>query len=124
MFRNRSTEHGAGSRSAHRRVLLPALCSVVLGCSGGGKTPLVIYTPHGRDLLTLLKARYERLHPEVDIRWLDMGSQEVYDRVRSERANPQGDVWFGGPASIFALGAADSLLERSEEHTSELQSPP
>ena len=45
------------------------------------------------------------------MRWLDMGSQEVYDRVRSERANPQGDVWFGGPASIFALGAADSLLE-------------
>lgn len=92
-------------------VLLPALCSLLVACGGGGRTPLVIYTPHGRDLLTLLKARYEQLHPDVDIRWLDMGSQEVYDRVRSERANPQGDVWFGGPASIFALGAADSLLE-------------
>jgi iron(III) transport system substrate-binding protein len=80
-------------------------------CPGSGKTPLVIYTPHGRDLLTLLKARYEQLHPDIDIRWLDMGSQEVYDRVRSERANPQGDLWFGGPATIFALGAADSLLE-------------
>jgi iron(III) transport system substrate-binding protein len=80
-------------------------------CSGAGKTPLVIYTPHGRDLLTVLKTRYEQIHPDVDIRWLDMGSQEVYDRVRSERANPQGDLWFGGPATIFALGAADSLLE-------------
>ena len=84
---------------------------VLLACGGSGKTPLVIYTPHGRDLLTLLKARYEQLHPDIDIRWLDMGSQEVYDRVRSERANPQGDVWFGGPATIFAMGAADSLLE-------------
>jgi iron(III) transport system substrate-binding protein len=84
---------------------------LLAACSGTGKTPLVIYTPHGRDLLTLLKARYEQLHPEIDIRWLDMGSQEVYDRVRSERANPQGDVWFGGPATIFAMGAADSLLE-------------
>lgn len=84
---------------------------ILLACSGAGKTPLVIYTPHGRDLLTLLKARYEQLHPEIDIRWLDMGSQEVYDRVRSERANPQGDVWFGGPATIFSMGAADSLLE-------------
>jgi iron(III) transport system substrate-binding protein len=45
------------------------------------------------------------------VRWLDMGSQEVYDRLRSERANPQADVWFGGPATIFALGARDSLLE-------------
>jgi iron(III) transport system substrate-binding protein len=87
------------------------LVLAVIGCSSGGKTPLVIYTPHGRDLLTLLKSRYEQLHPDVDIRWLDMGSQEVYDRVRSERANPQGDIWFGGPATIFALGAADSLLE-------------
>jgi len=71
---------------------------------------LVIYSPHGRDLLTLLERRFEQLHPEVDVRWLDMGSQEVYDRLRSERANPQADVWFGGPAAIFARGARDSLL--------------
>jgi iron(III) transport system substrate-binding protein len=44
------------------------------------------------------------------VRWLDMGSQEVYDRVRSEAANPQADVWFGGPHTIFARGAADGLL--------------
>jgi iron(III) transport system substrate-binding protein len=46
----------------------------------------------------------------VDVRWLDMGSQEVYERVRSERANPQADLWFGGPSTIFARGARDSLL--------------
>ncbi|HET9708253.1 MAG TPA: ABC transporter substrate-binding protein, partial [Gemmatimonadales bacterium] len=100
MFRN----GGAGRWS-----VVAAL--VLAGCTGAGKTPLVIYTPHGRDLLTLLKARYEQIHPDIDIRWLDMGSQEVYERVRSERANPQGDVWFGGPATVFAMGAADSLLQ-------------
>ena len=46
----------------------------------------------------------------MDVRWLDMGSQEVLDRVRSERANPQADVWFGGPASLFATAARESLL--------------
>jgi iron(III) transport system substrate-binding protein len=61
--------------------------------------------------LTVIQRHFEALHPDVAVRWLDMGSQEVYDRVRSERANPQADVWFGGPATIFALGAADSLLE-------------
>jgi len=40
-----------------------------------------------------------------------MGSQEVYDRVRSEKANPQADVWYGGPDTIFARGARDGLLE-------------
>lgn len=84
---------------------------LVTGCSSDHRTPLIIYTPHGRDLLTLLQHRFAQIHPEIDVRWLDMGSQEVYDRVRSERSNPQADVWFGGPATIFARGAEDSLLE-------------
>jgi len=94
-------------------VLLGAtvLALLVAACQRDGRTPLVIYSPHGRDLLTLLERRFEQLHPDVDVRWLDMGSQEVYDRLRSERANPQADVWFGGPATIFARGVRDSLLE-------------
>ncbi len=103
------------ARSAFRvpRSLLGValLALVSIACRGDGRTPLVIYSPHGRDLLTLLERRFEQLHPDADVRWLDMGSQEVYDRLRSERANPQADVWFGGPATIFARGAHDSLLE-------------
>ncbi len=72
---------------------------------------MVLYSPHGRDLLGLVEKTYENRHPDVDVRWLDMGSQEVYDRVRSEKANPQADVWFGGPNTIFARGARDGLLE-------------
>lgn len=95
-----------------RRFLLVAVCFVALSrlACGDGRTPVVIYSPHGRDLLELVEQRYEALHPDIDIRWLDMGSQEVYDRVRSERANPQGDVWFGGPDTIFARGASEGLL--------------
>jgi iron(III) transport system substrate-binding protein len=97
--------------SAFRTPHWLALSLVLLtACSSGGRTPLVIYSPHGRDLLSLFEQRYEQLHPDIDVRWLDMGSQEVYDRVSSERANPQADVWFGGPATIFARAAADSLL--------------
>src|SRR2546426_7335843 len=87
--------------------LLPAL---PVACRGARRTPLVISSPHGRDLLTLLERGFEQLHPDVDVRWLDMGSQEVYDRLRSERANPPADVWFGGPSTIFARGAHDLLL--------------
>src|ERR1051325_6514660 len=99
------------SRSALRVNLLAAALAWLSGGSGDTRTPLVIYSPHGRDLLTLLERRFEQLHPDVDVRWLDMGSQEVYDRLRSERANPQADLWFGGPATIFARGVRDSLLE-------------
>jgi iron(III) transport system substrate-binding protein len=88
--------------------VLLALCAAT--CNSDSRTPLVIYSPHGRDLLTLFQRRFEQLHPDIVVRWLDMGSQEVYDRLRSERANPQADVWFGGPATIFARGERDSLL--------------
>ena len=86
------------------------LVAILNGC-GDGRTPLVLYSPHGRDLLTLVERNFEQHHPEIDVRWLDMGSQEVYDRIRSEAANPQADIWFGGPDTIFARGAAEGLLQ-------------
>jgi len=92
------------------RLLAFAVLVLPLSTCSDGREPLVLYSPHGRDLLLLLESRYEELHPEVDVRWLDMGSQEVYDRVRSESANPQADVWFGGPDTIFARGVEDGLL--------------
>jgi len=91
--------------------LLLCLClGIGSGCAGDGRTPLTVYSPHGRDLLVLFESEFERAQPAIDMRWLDMGSQEVYDRVRSERANPQADVWFGGPDAILARAAADDLL--------------
>jgi len=95
----------------HFLVLVAALALALFGCSRDRRSPLVIYSPHGRDLLTLFEQRFEARHPDVDVRWLDMGSQDVYDRVRSERANPQADIWFGGPSLILAQAAADSLLD-------------
>ncbi len=90
---------------------LAALLVLVAGCSRDHRTPLVVYSPHGRDLLTLFEKRFEALHPDIDVRWLDMGSQDVYDRLRSEKANPQADVWFGGPSLVLAQAAGDSLLD-------------
>jgi iron(III) transport system substrate-binding protein len=99
-----------------RKIAWRVACSVTVvawlaACSRDHRTPLVIYSPHGRDLLTLFETRFEALHPDIDVRWLDMGSQDVYDRVRSERANPQADIWFGGPSLILAQAAQDSLLD-------------
>ncbi|HET6796657.1 MAG TPA: extracellular solute-binding protein [Gemmatimonadales bacterium] len=86
-----------------------ALC-LVSACHRDHRIPVVIYSPHGRDQLQLLEQAFERHHPGIDVRWLDMGSQEILDRLRFERVNPQADVWFGGPSSIFERGIADSVL--------------
>lgn len=92
------------------RRLLPLLSLVLLAGCGDGRTPLVLYSPHGGDLLKLMEKTFEAKNPDVDVRWLDMGSQDVYDRIRSEAANPQADVWYGGPQPIFARGAQEGLL--------------
>ena len=86
------------------------VAALVAGACSDGRTPVMVYSPHGRYLLRLFEDEYEKRHPDRDVRWLDMGSQEVYDRVRSERANPQCDVWFGGPDAIFARAAREGLL--------------
>jgi iron(III) transport system substrate-binding protein len=91
-----------------------SLIAAAAGCRHDARTPLVLYSPHGRDLLGLVEAEFEKAHPDVDVRWLDMGSQEVYDRLRSEKANPQADVWYGGPDTIFARAAKEGLLASFE----------
>jgi ABC-type thiamine transport system substrate-binding protein len=81
-----------------------------VSCTSDHRTPVVLYSPHGRDQLELLERDFERRRPDIDVRWLDMGSQEILDRLRFERVNPQADVWFGGPTTIFDRGIHDSLL--------------
>jgi iron(III) transport system substrate-binding protein len=109
---------GRGSANARRHwyrwflSFLPVfpVLPILPACNHDTRTPVVLYSPHGRDQLSLLEQAFEARRPDIDVRWLDMGSQEILDRLRFERVNPQADVWFGGPASIFDRGIQDSVL--------------
>ncbi|MBI2299163.1 MAG: extracellular solute-binding protein [Armatimonadetes bacterium] len=74
------------------------------------KVKVTVYSPHGREMLEPFEKRFEAAHPDVDVEWLDMGSQEVLDRLRAERANPACDIWWGAPHTMFAKAARDGLL--------------
>jgi iron(III) transport system substrate-binding protein len=71
---------------------------------------LLIYTPHGQDLLKDFVARYKQQHPDVDIQFLDMGSRQVLERVRVERNRPQADLWWGASHTTFQTASDEDLL--------------
>lgn len=81
-------------------------------CSTGEKKKLVVYSPHGKEMLTEFEKQFESIHPETDVQWLDMGSQEVFDRVRTEKENPLADIWWGSPSTIFMRAEKLNLLEQ------------
>jgi iron(III) transport system substrate-binding protein len=92
------------------RALYIAAAAVVLAGCGDGRTVLTVYSPHGKDMLEYYERAFEQAHSGVDVQWVDMGSQEILDRLRAEAANPQADVWFGAPAETFSKGAKAGLL--------------
>jgi iron(III) transport system substrate-binding protein len=92
---------------------LPGREAAAGGKSDGGsvdKGKLVIYSPHGQDILELYSQKFQD-ETGVTVEWLFLGAQECYDRIKSERANPQADVFFGGPTSTFIEAVREGLLQ-------------
>jgi iron(III) transport system substrate-binding protein len=83
----------------------------LMGCGEKSQRKIVVYSPHGKELLADFAQRFESAHPGVKVQWLDMGAQDALDRVRSERANPQADLWWGAPAPSFMQAAEENLLQ-------------
>ena len=95
-----------------RRALALLGAAALMACGGdSGKTVLTVYSPHGKDLLQHYELGFEATDSTVDVQWVDMGSQEILDRLRAEAANPQTDLWFGAPAEIFERAAKEGLLQ-------------
>ena len=88
-------------------VLLASLAA----CSSDNRKVLIVYSPHGKELLEYFEKQFEKAHPDIDVQWVDMGSQEVLERVRAEKPNPQADVWFGAPAEAFDRATKEGLLQ-------------
>jgi iron(III) transport system substrate-binding protein len=89
------------------------LLALLFSCNRAGVQPrrkLLIYTPHGQDLLRDFIARYQAEHQDVDVQFLDMGSREILERVSAERNRPQADLWWGAAHTTFQNAAEENLL--------------
>src|SRR5258707_1291806 len=99
-------------RAAKLWLTIACLSAVLLSCnrSASPTNKLLIYTPHGQDMLRDFVARYKTQHPEVNVEFLDMGSREILERVRAERNRPQADLWWGAAHTTFQTAAEENLL--------------
>ena len=92
-----------------------ALVGLVASCFPGSEGDyhgrVVVYSPHGPDVLRDYQELFEAAYPGVQVQALDMGSQEVYSRISSEQRRPQADVWWGAPTTMFMQAAEEDLLE-------------
>ena len=98
------------------RFILAALTVFLMlfafSCRPSANNPhrLLIYTPHGQDLLRDFVNQYKQKYPEADVQFLDMGSREILERVRVERNRPQADLWWGAAHTTFQTAADENLL--------------
>ena len=97
-----------------RLAALSLVALLAVAACDDGRTPLLVYSPHGKEMLQAYEDAFEAENPTVDVQWIDLGSQEAYDRVRVERQNPQASVWWGAPQTLFAQAAEEGLLQPFE----------
>jgi iron(III) transport system substrate-binding protein len=92
-------------------LIIVGFALLVSSCSDGrNRQRVVVYTPHGKELLRAYEREFEAVNPDVDIQWIDMGAQQIYDRIRTEKVRPQASIWWGGPNALFDKAAREGLL--------------
>ncbi|MBL6278853.1 extracellular solute-binding protein [Micromonospora fiedleri] len=105
-------------------IAIGAMLAVTAGCggsddadTGSSGTPtaekFVIYSARDKSVTDYVVEQFTTKNPEYKgkVEVLNMGAQEVLERVRAEKANPQASVWWGGTQQGLAAGASEDLLE-------------
>ncbi|EKP94100.1 extracellular solute-binding protein [Thermaerobacter subterraneus] len=87
------------------------------GSGGGEENKLVIYTARDKAVFEYVIPKFEEKYPEYkgNVQVVNMGAQEILERVRAEKSNPQADFWWGGTQQALDLAAQEGLLAPAPE---------
>lgn len=72
---------------------------------------LVIYTGRDKNIFEVVMPKFNEKYPNIEVETLEMGAQQILERIRAEKANPQADFWWGGTQSALSTAANEGLLE-------------
>ncbi len=75
------------------------------------KQKLVIYTARDKNIFEIVQPSFQEKYPDIEVEFYTMGAQQILERIRAEKANPQADFWWGGTQSAFSAAVNEGLLE-------------
>jgi iron(III) transport system substrate-binding protein len=97
------------------RVLRHALilsCSALMGLSAWAqKTQLLVYTALETDQLRAYQEAFNRVHPEIEIKWVRDSTGVITAKLLAEKNNPQADAVMGVAATSLALMDKQGMLQ-------------
>lgn len=86
------------------------LLLLLAGSAAGQEKVLNLYGSPDRDWVAAVAARFEK-ETGIKVNWIRASSNEMYARIEAEKANPKGDVWFGGTGDPHFDAAEKGLTE-------------
>jgi iron(III) transport system substrate-binding protein len=91
-------------------IVMAGVLFVLANAAMAQENVLVLYGSPDRDWVAAVAAKFEK-DTGIKVQWIRASSNEMYARIEAEKANPQGDVWFGGTGDPHFDAALKGLTE-------------
>jgi iron(III) transport system substrate-binding protein len=101
----------ASRRSAIRLALAACTLALWSGPALAQKTQLLVYTALETDQLKAYQDGFNKVYPEIELKWVRDSTGVITAKLLAEKANPQADVVMGVAASSLALLDKQGMLE-------------
>ena len=102
----------ASRRSASRAAFALVACAALFtGAAFAQKAQLLVYTALETDQLKAYQEGFNKVHPDIELRWVRDSTGVITAKLLAEKANPQADVVMGVAASSLALLDKQGMLE-------------
>ena len=91
--------------------ILAAAALLVAGSAFAQRTQLLVYTALETDQLKAYQEAFNKVHPDIEIKWVRDSTGVITAKLLAEKANPQADAIMGVAASSLALLDKQGMLE-------------
>lgn len=71
---------------------------------------VVVYSPHGQEMIDEYEKAFESSHPDIDLIGRFVPTGQILSQLQIDKGSPQIDVWWGGTTAFFSQAQEAGLL--------------